>query len=406
MLSFAPIATRFQARSSKFLPMIWQVVKTMGFFLCASLAHATALTPIEEGFPTSVVSPSQVAKSSSPHPSIPFEKSEAMSWKTEYVGRVQMNFPTNRTRNWSNEFDMAVVKRLPEMTPEVFWKGVDIVRQRYENQKHSEVPTRLAHFEKLGSHAAFVMWYDNDATVWGPNMDRYLHLATVHAYSFYTRTLPIRDVKPSPSLFKPFVAQYTPIFSRIHPLKEGQAPNRDGLAIDGAVVSGDTGRNAKAGLRVEIATGTLLSIAYIENNYQVALRSSFEELAVDETLAKKMSVYDEPRAVLEFKVLRRQERTLAGIAGQEFIAKTTLKNGHSYYRFNWQVKGANDGGLLEPTIAINLNTPKYPTAHAGNPPFAELPPEPELIKLWEFALASFKWRNGALPDGQQIKAVN
>jgi len=369
-------------------------------------AHAAEPTSGEDGFPTSVLVPFRADNSASPPTNILFNKSETMSWKTEYVGRVQMNFPVKGPRSWSNEFDMAVVKRLPEMTPEVFWQGVDVVRQRYANQKHSEVPTRLAHFEKAGSHAAFVMWYDNDATVWGPNMDRYVYLDAMHAYGLYTRTLPIRDVKPSLSLFKPFVTEYTPIFSRIHPLKEGQAPNRDGLAIDGAVVSGETGRNAVTGLIVEIATGTYLSMAYLENNYQVKLSNSFEELAMDEEYAKQRLAYAEPRGVREFKVLRRQERTLAGIPGLEFIAKTTLKNGHSYYRFNWQVKGSNDGGLLEPTIAINLNTPKYPTAHAGNPPFAELPPEPVLIKLWEFALASFKWRNGALPDGQQIKAVN
>lgn len=406
MLSFAPIQTRLQERSSKVLPMIWQVLKTMGFFLCASLAHATAVTATEEGFPTSVVSPSQVAKTSTPSPSIPFEKSQAMSWKTEYVGRVQMDFPTNRTRNWSNEFDMAVVKRLYEMTPETFWQGVEVVRKRYENQKHRKYSSRLAHYEKVGGNAAFVIFYDNEVSLAAANLDRYVHLDETHAYQF-KGVLPTDSTdQPSPSLFKPFVAQYTPIFSRIHPLKEGQAPNRDGLAIDGAVVSGDTGRNAVTGLIVEIATGAYLSMAYLENNYQVKLSNSFEELAMDEEYAKQRLAYAEPRGVREFKVLRRQERTLVGIAGQEFIAKTTLKNGHSYYRFNWQVKGANDGGLLEPTIAINLNTPKYPTAHAGNPPFAELPPEPELIKLWEFALASFKWRNGALPDGQQIKAVN
>jgi hypothetical protein len=346
-----------------------------------------------------------VVKAFTPPPSVPFEKSEAMSWKTEYVGRVQMNFPVNRTRSWSNEFDMAVVKRLPEMTPETFWQGVDIVRKRYENQKHRKGGTRLAYFEKVSINAALVFNYD-DTSYWAPDLHRYVHLDNQHAYEFKTGALGTKGAEPSPSLFKPFVAEYTPIFSRIHPLKEGQAPNRDGLAIDGAVVSGDTGRNAKAGLRVEIATGTLLSIAYLENNYQVDLRSNYEDLALDESLAQKMSVYDDPRAIREFKVLRRQERTLAGIAGQETITRTTVKSGHSYYRFDWGIKGRNDGGILEPTIAIHLQTPEYPKAPDGQPAYVALLPEPELIKLWEFALASFKWRNGALPDGQKIKAVN
>ncbi len=388
MQAMAPIRVFFESRTSLTTPMIQWVFKFMAMALCIVSVNVHAIT------------------SATPPPSVPFEKSEAMNWKTEYVGRVQMNFPLDRPRSWSNEFDMAVVKRLYEMTPETFWQGVEVVRKRYENQKHSEVPTRLAHFEKVSSHAAFLMWYDNDATLWGPNMDRYVYLDALHAYSFYTRSLPIRDVKPTSSVFKPFVATYSPIFSRIHPLKEGQAPGRDGLAIDGAVVSGETGRNAVAGLNVEIATGTDLSLAYLENNYQVKLSNSFEELLIDEEYAEQRMAYPEPRGVREFKVLRRQERTLGGIAGQEFVAKTTLKNGHSYYRFNWQIKGANDGGLLEPTIAINLQTSEYPNAPKGEQPYAKLPPESELIKLWEFALATFKWRPGALPNGQTIKAVN
>jgi len=161
-----------------------------------------------------------------------------------------------------------------------------------------------------------------------------------------------------------------------------------------------------AGLSVEIAFGTNLSLSYRENNYQVEIRSPFEELALDESQAKKMAVYDDPRAVREFKILRRQERTLAGIAGQEFIAKTTLKNDHFYYNFRWGVKGSNDGGVLQPRMTILLQTPEYSNASPGEPPYTKLPPEPELIKLWEFALATFKWRPGALPDGQNIKAVN
>jgi hypothetical protein len=119
-----------------------------------------------------------------------------------------------------------------------------------------------------------------------------------------------------------------------------------------------------------------------------------------------MAAYADPRAVREFKIVRRQERTLSGIAGQEFIAKTTLKNDHFYYNFRWGIKGSNDGGVLQPRMTILLQTPEYPNASPGEPPYTKLPSEPELIKLWEFALATFKWRPGALPDGQNIKAVN
>jgi hypothetical protein len=71
----------------------------------------------------------------------------------------------------------------------------------------------------------------------------------------------------------------------------------------------------------------------------------------------------------------------------------------------WTVKGALDGGVLKPTIAIHLNTPKTAADTKGKP-YDKLPPEPELIKLWDYALSTFQWREGALPDGQRIEAVN
>jgi hypothetical protein len=115
--------------------------------------------------------------------------------------------------------------------------------------------------------------------------------------------------------------------------------------------------------------------------------------------------YDGPDAFKEFKVLRKRDRVLAGIAGQEFITRTLRNDGQTFYRMQWTVKGVLDGGVLKPTIVVHLNTPQTATDTQGNP-YDKLPPEPELLKLWDYALSSLQWRNGALPDGQHIQAVN
>jgi hypothetical protein len=119
-----------------------------------------------------------------------------------------------------------------------------------------------------------------------------------------------------------------------------------------------------------------------------------------------MLTYAAPEGFKEFKVLRKRDRTLAGLAGQETVARTTLNNGHSYYSMQWTIKGALDGGVLKPTIAVHLNTPRTANEVATGKPYDTLPPEPELLKIWDYALSTFKWRQGALPDGQQIQAVN
>jgi hypothetical protein len=236
-------------------------------------------------------------------------------------------------------------------------------------------------------------------------LERFVYLDKDHAYEMRTGGLNTPNVPPTPELFKSDFEKYTPILSRIHPLAPGQFPNRDGLCIDSAVVSGDTNRNARAGLISEIAYGTELVVSYRENLYKVAIYNGVEDIKYDEDRAKYMLGYAAPEGFKEFKVLRKRDRTLAGLAGQETVARTTLNNGHTYYSMQWTIKGALDGGVLKPGIVVHLNTPLTASDPSGKP-YDKLPPEPELLQLWDYALSTFKWRAGALPDGQQIQAVN
>ncbi len=328
-----------------------------------------------------------------------------MSWKTHCVGRVMMSMPEDRKLTWSTDFDDAIVKRLPPMSEPAFWDGVELVRKRYLAQTHDDAPSRLAHFEKVGNNAVFVFHYDNEASFWGPVLERYVYLDRDHAYELRFGMIDTPNVAPTPELFKPYVARYTPILERIHPLQAGQFPSRDGLCVDGAVISGDTGRNARAALISELAHGTELVVAYNENNYKVLLTNSYEELKYEEDHAHALLDFDAPNGLKEYKVIRKRERSLSGIAGQEYLTRATRNDGHIVYSMQWAIKGQLDGGILKPAITVSLNTPQNP-ATANGKPYATLPPEAELIKLWDYALSTFKWRVGALPDGQQIQVVN
>lgn len=328
-----------------------------------------------------------------------------MNWKTHCVGRVMMSMPEDRKLTWFNQFDNAEVKRLPPMTEQEFWDGVEVVRQRYLAQRHDKASSRLAHFEKVGKNAAFVAYYDNEVSYRGPNLERYVYFDRDHAYQMLTGSLSTGNTPPSTALFKPFIDLYSPIFDRIQLLAPVQLPSGDGFCVDGAVVPGDTGRNADAGLISEIAFGTELVVTYRENLYKVAIYNGVEDLKYDEDRAKSMLDYNVPEGFREFKVLRKRDRTLAGLAGQEFVTRTTRNDGHVYYRMQWTVKGELDGGVVKPRIVVHLNTPETPVDGYGKP-YATLPPESDIFKLWEYALSTFKWRAGALPNGQQIQVVN
>ena len=76
-----------------------------------------------------------------------------MSWKTECIGRVLIDMPTDRPRSWSNEFDDAVVRRLQRpLSLSQFWTGVETVRDQYAKQTHREHTSRLGHYERMNSN--------------------------------------------------------------------------------------------------------------------------------------------------------------------------------------------------------------------------------------------------------------
>jgi hypothetical protein len=346
-----------------------------------------------------------LAQTVPPHNTFPKE-STPMSWKTECIGRVLIDMPTDRPRSWSAQIDVASVRRLQRpLNLNQFWSGAETVRDQYAKAAHREHTSRLGHYERMDARkAAIVIGYPSPNSLAGAWMWRLVHLDDQHAYEFKTEAIGTRGARPSPELFKPYVDEASPVLSRIKPLRDGEIPSSEGLCIDGALVSGETGRNAVAALNVEIAKGTRLGASYLENNYQVSLESVFEELKRDQDRADfALTLRNEPLGYKEFKVLRRQERTLAGLRGQEFITRTTLNNGHFYYTFRWGIKGG--AGLVEPTLSIHMDTPSTAKAPDGSV-YAALPPEAELIRLWDSALVTFRLRPGALPAGQVLRAVN
>jgi hypothetical protein len=362
------------------------------FIVCVGALTAIALMPV-------------LAQTVPPHKTFPKE-STPMSWKTECIGRVLIDMPTDRPRSWSAQIDIASVRRLQRpLNLNQFWSGAETVRDQYANATHRKHTSRLGHYERMEARkAAIVIGYDNDISLAGAWMWRFVHLDEQHAYEFKTEAIGTRGAVPSPELFKPYVDQYTPVLSRIKPLRDGEIPSGEGLCIDGALVGGDTGRNAKASLNVEIAAGTYFGLGYLENNYQVAMYSGFDVVQRDQERADfALTLRSEALGYKEFKVLRRQERMLAGLRGQEFITRTTLNNGHVYYALRFLIKGGS--GVTEPSLSIHMNTPDTAKAPDGTA-YTPVPPEAQLIALWDGALATLRIRPGALPAGQVLRAVN
>ena len=94
---------------------------------------------------------------------------QAMSWKTECIGRVLIDMPTDRPRSWSAQIDAATVRRLQSpLSAAQFWAGVETVRDQYARQKHDEHSSRLGHYERMDARkVAIVIGYDSRSPTHG-----------------------------------------------------------------------------------------------------------------------------------------------------------------------------------------------------------------------------------------------
>jgi len=366
----------------------------LGFYLLCAACSAQAADP--------AVSQAATANTTSSTTN-PFR---TMTWQPICIGRALIDMPTDRPRDWSNAFDEAIVRRLEQpLTTQAFWRGGETLRDQYASQEHDFRPNRLGQYIRLDPlRAAIVIGYKGGASFWAPIMWRFVHLDDQHAYEFKS-VLDSDNIPPSPELFKPFVEQYTPALSQLRALKDGEIPSGEGFCVEGALFTGDTKQNAVAALNVKVAPGAYLGLSYRENLYGSAWTTAFEDLAADQQRANaKMMFPQMPEGFKSFNVLRKQERTLAGLKGQEVVTRTSLNNGHVYYRMNWIVKGAVSS-LTQPDVSIYLSTPDEMTDVNGQA-YAPLPPENELMGLWDKVLASFRLRPGALPAGQTVRTAD
>lgn len=124
----------------------------------------------------------------SPPPNLfkPPEAGSSRSGYTRCVRRVIMSLPEGRPLTRSSGFEIAEVKRIPSLSEQPFREHVELVRLLCQAQKHEEKPSRLAHFEKIRSNAAFVCHCDNEASFWVPILERHVYLDCDHACEMRT----------------------------------------------------------------------------------------------------------------------------------------------------------------------------------------------------------------------------
>lgn len=299
------------------------------------------------------------------------------------IGRLIAEVPQRGIRDWEANFDNAKVTRLKEASAEEFWRRVNGRKQELQSQKHDIEPNRLNDFRRIGDNAAIILFRDDQFQTEIMEMERYLWSGD-RGYFF--------DTASQRDSVKNELDRFTTVFSKLKPVARQDKPVDSGFCIDGAAVSSDVGEIG-TDFGVEIRGWKRTSLDIGTSEYGKPLyepMSAFKSLedqqnGYRDALLRSPRVLQEPLYITEFAVLRKRERSVGGIAGQEAVWRTAHVNGATYYSFEWQSL-AQTGTARDPRLVIQLL--------AGNESYPEdkPPPQDDLLALWDAVLESARLR--------------
>jgi hypothetical protein len=328
---------------------------------------------------------------------------DTTQWKPLVFGRFMMLAPQDAISAgtyhlWTDPIELR--KDLTSM--ELLKNEVAAKRDEFKSQKHVNFGNRYINTYDLDGKGFSVWGYEfgeiNDLNT--------LHYATVYTYYFctnafrvwmVTRTLPLDDGDKQQELdYELKLAQ------AIRPLQDGEVPKDYGFVIEGGMVTSDEYRG-------EDANFSYWTPAFLMPNPD-SPTDGFAGFTVttvatartsDTTLFQRLDkgLTKIGAWVSGDRVLRRRELVVGGIAGQEYLYRTSsTRSDWTEYHFVWDTNGKVEDNY-HPDIAVRfeMSTPNSP----------ELPPAPfksdeDAMAFWGAALGSLQLRPVTTATGSQV----
>lgn len=316
---------------------------------------------------------------------------------TVCVGRMLVDLPKGGQLDWQQHFDYAQVSRLPASVSNAsaFWVMVEKKKDALGSEKHKTEPSLLSGYLKVGNDAAMLLHRESASDVYGYDLDRYLWLGH-WGYWFESKALFDNGQKDQFSSFDKAFKQLTSI-------DDFRPPQEPGFCIDGALVTGKIGpiwsgvsssikawKGASASAGASEDDGSRAKLPWEKTGHSLPPVTPFSDLEMFKSWADESKQSSDSDRVVSFEVLRKGNRQLAGMPGEEIAVKATLANGQEWYRFEWS--SSSDAARPRKsgfTLGLEAGDKDY------TPRYAPPPPQDDLLALWNAMLASLKLRPGA-----------
>ncbi len=259
--------------------------------------------------------------------------------KTQCVGHLSVDMPTAASIQWTQQFDGADATRMTGViSKDQFWKRVVARRDELRALPHETEKTQLGMYEVIGERAAVLLYRDSDVWTGGFSMERFLWLST----RGYRLTSPATDNETARQ-----IARRIEVFN--HLVEHDGSSGKPGFCIDGARLTGSLDD-----VEVHATQANLAPVGLI--NGSLIVSNSRSEMPLPSTAQKPITPFEslrseqdsirvsaaqfpmgigEPDFTKTFDVLRKRERKVSGMVGQEIAFKEVLNNGKARYKLRW-----------------------------------------------------------------------
>ncbi len=318
------------------------------------------------------------------------------TWTPFCFGRLMVLLPPGsstglRSTFWTKDFTLREdLTNIQQLKAEVTAK-----EQEFKNLKHQDFGNRYLRTYGLGGKGVSVWGYEfEDGGFNNKHYDR------IHSY-FYSenpfRVWYLTDTYPhdSADVARDYFAK---LAQELRPLAEGEVPKEAGFVVKGGIVRTQEWRAEGATLG--------FSLPFFKNPIDPStslVSFGLESLAQGVDGKKLLDRLSPVQAALAAfsgaRVIRKGERTINGLVGDEYLYRERTKDDRwTAYKFLWEMPGKAEN-IYQPNIELRMSVKVPVTVKYPEPPFKS---DEEALAFWDAVTSTLRLRPMQGRDGQAM----
>lgn len=332
----------------------------------------------------------------------PLNRSTAMNlntstWTPFCFGRLMVLLPPGSSTGLRSTFRNQELKLREDISNiQQLQAEVKAKEQEFKSLKHQDFGNRYIRTSALEGKGVSVWGYEFDEI----GLDGKSHFILSHNYYYSENPFRVWYLSYSFShLAEAGHRQYQLKYSReLRPLADGEVPKEPGFVIKGGIVRTQEWRAEGA--------SSSFSLPFFKNPIDPStslVSFSLNSLSMgvngDKLLERLSPIQSTLLALSGVRVIRKGERTINGLAGEEYLYRERSKDGRwTVYSFRWEL-AAKAENIYQPQTSMFMNVKLPVTVQYPEPPFKS---DEEALAFWDAVTSTLRLRPMQGRDGQAM----